>query len=173
MQNLDQFIPKRFGLQLKDYLPNLVGTVLASVIETLIEFGNHLVKWIGPFMSSVEISERSLSNSFIGRFLHWDILDTVLRFTRIPRNCQAKAACEAGAYVLHRNKRVAGFLKAIRAHFSKTSKHWPAAMQGLRGEVCADLYQECARNFIMATPTAGMQKPQGIKNHTVKNDAKK
>lgn len=66
-----------------------------------------------------------------------------------------------------------GFLKAIRAHFSKTSKHWPAAMQGLRGEVCADLYQECARNFIMATPTAGMQKPQGIKNHTVKNDAKK
>lgn len=63
MQNLDQFIPKRFGLQLKDYLPNLVGTVLASVIETLIEFGNHLVKWIGPFMSSVEV--RMLTDSFL------------------------------------------------------------------------------------------------------------
>lgn len=56
MQNLVQFIPKHFGLQLKDYLPNLVGTVLANVVETLIEFGNHLVKWIGPFMSSVEVS---------------------------------------------------------------------------------------------------------------------
>lgn len=62
----------------------------------------------------IQISERSLSNSFIGRFLHWDILDTVLRFTRIPRNCQAKAACEAGAYVLHRNKRVAGMLAQSR-----------------------------------------------------------
>ncbi|OQR67099.1 hypothetical protein BIW11_13726, partial [Tropilaelaps mercedesae] len=155
-----------------DFLPTVAKDFITNTIDFLVEYGKWFVDWIDPSATIIEISERTLTNSFIGRLVYRDIIDYGLQLMRVPKNCQTKAACELGAYVLHRNQRVAGFLKAMRAHFSKISMHWPAMMNGLRGEICEELYSSCPQNFIMAKPQSRLQRPKKNENKNVKSSTR-
>jgi hypothetical protein len=55
----------------------LLGAIITNLLQLVMDYGRSMIEWVtNSGRRTFEVSGRMFEDSFLGRMLHWDVLET-------------------------------------------------------------------------------------------------